>query len=98
MPKTEKGGLSPHYRVFETKQFLVDLSHLGPVAQKRLEGKLRNFVYPILRHNPHFGPNIRRLKNWEPPAWRYRVGNWRFCYEIEEKQAVVSVIAADHRK
>lgn len=98
MRESEKGGSSRRYRVFETRQFLADLSRLGPLAQKRMQAKLQNFAYPILYINPHFGPNIKRLKNWEPPAWRYRIGDWRFFYEIDEKEGIVFMIAADHRK
>ena len=95
MHASDAGG---SYRIFETRQFLRDLERLGPAAQKRLEAKLRQHVYPILRDNPHLGPNIKRLKNWEPPTWRYRVGGWRFFYEIEERDRVVSLTAADHRR
>jgi len=86
------------YKIFETRQFLRDLEGLGPVARERIEAKLRKHVYPILRENPHFGPNIRRLKNWEPPTWRYRVGGWRFFYEIDEADRVVFMTVADHRR
>ena len=92
------GGAGALYRVFETRQFLRDLSRLGPTVEKRLAAKLREHVYPALRENPHFGPNIKRLRNWEPPAWRYRVGDWRFYYEINERDKVVSLTAADHRR
>ena len=91
-------GASSAYKIFETRQFLRDLGRLGPAAGKRLEAKLRQHVYPVLRDNPHFGPNIKRLKNWEPPTWRYRVGDWRFFYEIDEQDGVVSMTAADHRR
>jgi mRNA-degrading endonuclease RelE of RelBE toxin-antitoxin system len=47
---------------------------------------------------PQSGSNIKRLKNWDPPAWRYRAGDWRFFCEIDEKQRIVFVTAADHRK
>lgn len=53
--------------------------------QKRIEGKLREHVYPILRKNPYFGPNINRLKNWDPSTWRNRVGEWRFFYEVDDR-------------
>ena len=86
------------YRIFETRQFLKDLSRLGPAAEHRLAAKLRDHVYPVLRGNPHFGPNIKRLKSFEPPTWRYRVGDWRFFYEIDETDRVVSMTAADHRR
>ena len=91
-------GDSSRYRIFETRQFLRDLGRLGPAAQKRLEAKLRQHVYPVLCDNPNFGPNIKRLKNWEPPTWRYRVGDWRFFYEIDEQSRVVAMTAADHRR
>jgi mRNA interferase RelE/StbE len=95
MHASDAGG---SYRIFETRQFLRDLSRLGPAAQKRLEAKLRQHVYPVLRENPHFGPNIKRLKSWGPPTWRYRVGGWRFFYEIDEQNGVVSMTIADHRR
>ena len=98
MPKGEKAGSFQPFSVFETRRFLADLAGLGSVAQKRLESKLRDYVYPILRQNPHSGSNIKRLKNWDPPTWRYRVGNWRFFYEIDERQRIVFMTAADHRQ
>ena len=98
MPKGEEAGSFRPYRVFETRRFLTDLAGLGAVSQGRLEAKLRDYVYPILRFTPHSGSNIKRLKNWDPPAWRYRVGDWRFFYEIDEKQRIVFMITADHRK
>jgi mRNA interferase RelE/StbE len=59
--------------------------------------KLKTVVYPQLSRYPHFGPNIRKLKNYEPETWRYRIGAWRFFYEIDEKERVVFMIAASHR-
>jgi len=97
MHASDAGDSSP-YRIFETRQFPRDLARLGPAAQKRLEAKLREHVSPTLRDNPCFGPNIKRLKHWEPPTWRYRVGDWRFFYEIDEQDQVVSMTAADHRR
>jgi len=63
-----------------------------------METKLRNFVYPLLRENPYFGPNIKRLRNWEPATWRYRIGDWRFFYEIDEGRRIIYMTAADHRR
>jgi mRNA interferase RelE/StbE len=98
MPKGEEAGSFQPFRVFETRSFLADLAGLGIVAQKRLEAKLRDYIYPILRQTPHSGSNIKRLKNWDPPTWRYRVGDWRFFCEIDERLHIVFVTAADHRK
>jgi mRNA interferase RelE/StbE len=98
MPGSAKGGSLPPYRIFETRHFLRDLARLGAVAARRLEAKLREHVYPILRENPHFGPNVKRLKSWRPPTWRYRIGDWRLFYEIDEQQRIVFMTVADHRK
>ncbi len=98
MPGSAKVGSSPPNRIFETRQFLRDISKLGPAADRRVAEKLREHVYPILTDNPRFGPNIKRLKNWEPPTWRYRVGDWRFFYEIDEGRRIVFMTVADHRK
>jgi mRNA interferase RelE/StbE len=98
MPKSAEAGSFQPFRIFETRSFLADLAGLGIVSQRRLEAKLRDYVYPILRSTPHSGANIKRLKNWDPSTWRYRVGDWRFFYEIDEKQRIVFMTAADHRK
>ena len=59
--------------------------------------KLRTVVYPQLRKHPHFGTQIRKLKTYTPDTWRYRIGAWRFFYEIDEDERTVFLIAAAHR-
>ncbi len=98
MPGSAKAGSSAPYKIFETRQFLRDLAKLGPAAERRLEAKLREHVYPVLFEEPCSGPNIKRLKNWEPPTWRYRVREWRFFYEIDEARRIVYMIVADQCK
>ncbi len=98
MRANARGGSSQPSRIFETRRFLGDLASLGTVADKRIAVKLRGFVYPILRENPYSGANIKRLKNWDPPTWRTRVGDWRFFYEVDEKERTIFMTAADHRK
>ncbi len=93
-----RGGSSPPYRIFETRRFLRDLSALGEAAEARIRAKLREYVYPVLRENPRFGSNIKRLKNWEPPTWRYRIGDWRFFYDIDDERGIVFMTVADHRR
>jgi mRNA interferase RelE/StbE len=85
------------YRIFETETFQQDLAHISRSGLGRLKDKLQEHVYPQLRHEPHHGPNIKRLKEWTPPTWRYRIGSWRFFYEIDEKGKIVHMIASDHR-
>ncbi len=84
-------------RLFETEQFATDLRRLARGGHRRLVDKLRRTVYPQLARHPHFGPNIKKLKGYEPETWRYRIGAWRFFYEIDEEERVVLLIAAAHR-
>jgi len=73
------------YRIFETTGFREDLAQLTGSGLSRL------------REEPHSGPNIKRLKNWDAPTWRYRIGAWRFFYEIDEEHSLVLLTAAHHR-
>ena len=59
--------------------------------------KLNNFVYPQLRQHPHFGPNIKKLKDYTPDTCRYRIGAWHFFYEIDEEEKIIFMLAASHR-
>jgi len=86
-----------NYRIFETEQFQKDLKHIALSGQRKLTQKLHEFVYPQLGEHPHFGPNIKKLKGFDPETWRYRIGAWRFFYEIDEKEKIVFMLAASHR-
>jgi len=85
------------YRIFETESFQKDLKHIAMSGQSKLAQKLQEFVYPQLRSHPQFGPNIKKLKGFKPATWRYRIGAWRFFYEISEQEQIVFMLAALHR-
>ena len=67
----------------------VSIPHRPPAA--------RSMVHSELRKRPHFGPNIKKLRGWQPETWRYRIGSWRFFYEIDEAEHIIFMIAASHR-
>ena len=90
--------MSPKYRIFETERFINDLKLLARGGRGLLEEKLEEYVYPQLRIEPHYGQNIRKLRNWAPDTWRYRIGDWRFFYIINEEIHIVYMIAVSHRK
>lgn len=85
------------YRIFETEPFRKDIASLARAGEARIVAKLRTIVYPRLRQHPHFGPNVRKLRDWKPPAWRYRIGAWRFFFEIDDQDHIVYMTAASHR-
>lgn len=87
------------YRLFETSSFRKDLEkYLPPEKQKTLLKKLGQLVYSQLREQPHFGSHIKKLKNYEPESWRYRVGDLRLFYSIDETNKVVILTALRWRK
>ena len=85
------------YRIFETAQFDKDLRSIARAGHPDVVDKLRATVYPQLRRHPHFGPHVRKLKGISPDTWRYRIGAWRFFYEIDDRERVVFMTAAAHR-
>ena len=105
LPKDEASSWRSHtsraavavYELFATRQFSKDLERLSRAGEPGVRAKLERIVYPELRHHPHFGPHIRKLRDWDPPTWRYRIGAWRFFYEIDEAEQVVLLVAAQHR-
>jgi mRNA interferase RelE/StbE len=85
------------YRIFETEQFQEDLRQLARAGRADIVRKLRDVVYPQLARHPHYGPQVRKLKGYTPDTWRYRIGAWRFFYEIDDDEKVVFLTAAAHR-
>lgn len=86
------------YRIFETEGFLDDLEQDFKGRKGKIHKKLREYVYPQLKIMPWFGSQIRKLKDYTPETWRYRIGDYRFFYQIDEKNKIVYMIAAEHRK
>jgi mRNA interferase RelE/StbE len=87
-----------NFKIFETKQFIKDLEQDFKGQKIRIKAKLKTYVYPQLMQNPYFGKNIKKLKNYKPDTWRYRIGMYRFFYEIDDKRKIVFMIAADNRQ
>ena len=85
------------YRIFETEQFQKDLHKIARSGQSKITDKLREYVYPQLCQHPHYGANIKKLKDFSPETWRYRIGAWRFFYEIDEEENITFMVAASHR-
>lgn len=85
------------FKEIETDGFQEDLNRDFSGQQERIFKKLQEYVYPQLRSQPYYGPNIKKLKNYKPDTWRYRIGDYRFFYEIDDKNHLVIMITAEHR-
>lgn len=51
-----------------------------------------------LQHNPLSGPKIKRLKGRLHEYYRYRVGDYRIVYVVDQRARVVHVDYIQHRK
>jgi len=65
---------------------------------RALYKKITDYIYPILRDNPFFGPNIKKLKGNYKDIYRYRIGNYRLFYKISEDTVIVFIIDIEDRK
>ena len=78
------------YRILTTRRFLRHL--------KRLEGEVRERVLDAVREvseRPYLGSTLmfdeRRL-------YKFRVGDYRLVYEVDEEKKAVLFLIVDHRR
>lgn len=65
---------------------------------RSLHSKIVDYIYPQLRQNPFFGPNIKKLKGDLSHFYRYRIGSYRFFYTIDTNKFMVFIITIKDRK
>jgi mRNA interferase RelE/StbE len=83
-----------NFKIAETNTFAKTKKKINP----KLYQKITDVVYPQLRSNPYFGTNIKKLKGEFEGIYRYRIGNYRLFYLIDEQQVIVFVVDFKHRK
>jgi mRNA interferase RelE/StbE len=71
---------------------------VGSKTFMRFSGRIRDNIYPRLRANPHFGPNIKRLKGELSSIYRYRMGDYRLFYTIDASKKLVFILDIANRK
>lgn len=87
--------MSDKYVIAETDTFVKKIS---TNKYKKFYKKITEYVYPLLRKNPYFGPNIKRLKGSLSGYLRYRIGNFRIIYEIDDEKVIVFMLDIADRK
>jgi len=83
------------YRIAETDTFVKKIRTRKFNA---LYQKITDYVYPVLRKNPYFGPNIKKLKGEYKEVYRYRIGDYRLFYTISDETILVFIIDIEARK
>ena len=97
MPKPERVSLS-EFRIFQTDEYLKKMSKLPTNEADFLEKKLKEYVFPQLRIEPFYGKNIKKLRNYTPETWRYRIGKFRLFYIVDPKERIIYLLTIDLRK
>jgi len=89
--------LSPEYSIAETENFQKKILKN---EFKNLYFKIENYVYPQLKKNPFYGPNIKKLKGEFEGIYRYRIGSFRLFYIIDNNKIIIFIfiIDIDNRK
>ena len=83
------------YKIAETDTFQKKIK---TQKYKSLYKKIYEYVYPVLRANPFFGPNIKKLKGKYKDLYRYRIGDYRLFYKISEETVIIFIIDIEPRK
>lgn len=82
------------FQIAETRTF----KKLKNKINSKLYLKIKNIVYPQLRSNPFYGNNIKKLKGEFEVYYRYRIGNYRLFYLIDNEQILIVIVALKHRQ
>ena len=82
------------FQVAETRTF----EKLKNKMDSKLYIKIRDIVYPQLKSNPFYGSNIKKLKGEFEGYYRYRIGNYRLFYLIDNEQVLVVIVDLKHRQ
>lgn len=86
------------YELFETNEFQKSIDKLQKKEASFIRKKLESFVYPQLKGEPHYGANIKKLRGYSPETWRYRIGNYRVFYTLDEDDNLVLLLVVESRK
>ena len=83
------------YKLGFPETFLTELTR----APKHVVNSWSKTVGPRLRSDPNTQdpPAIKKLKGWKD-QWRYRVGDWRLIYKVDESRKEVTLRMLGHRK
>ena len=84
-----------NYRIAETETFS---KKINSKKFTHLYNKILNDVYPILRNNPFFGINIKKLKGKYKEIYRFRIGDYRVFFKIDEQEKIIFIINIENRQ
>ena len=87
--------MSDEFQIAETTTFRKGLEAKG---HQEYYKRLTENIYPRLKTNPYYGPNIKRLKGDLKSIFRYRIGDYRLFYTVDPQKKHVYILALENRK
>jgi len=82
------------FQIAQTKEFEKRIKKLDP----KIYIKIKNIVYPQLKKNPFYGANIKKLKGELEGVYRYRLGNYRLFYIVDNEKVILIITTISHRQ
>jgi mRNA interferase RelE/StbE len=83
------------FKLAETETFSKKISSK---KYNHLYHKIYNDIYPILKANPYFGSNIKKLKGNYKELYRFRIGDYRLFYKIDEQESIIFILNIENRQ
>jgi mRNA interferase RelE/StbE len=83
------------YKLAETETFSKKICSK---KYSHLYNKIYNDIYPILKANPFFGSNIKKLKGEYRELYRLRIGDYRLFYKIDEQESIIFILNIENRQ
>jgi mRNA interferase RelE/StbE len=80
------------YEIVLTRDARTAYERADVVLVRKLDRCFEN-----LSGSPYSHPNIKRLTGALQGHWRYRVGDWRVVYRLDEDRKYVLVVLIAHR-
>jgi len=87
--------LSAKFRLAETKTYLKALEKLKIPG---LAERIHEVVYPEIATSPLGGANIKKLKGAYHAVYRFRIGDYRIFYVVDESERIVFLTDIQNRK
>lgn len=85
------------FRIIEKDFFIEQVNNKK--FDKKIYKKITDFVYPILREKPTvMTKNLKALTRNLEGRYRYRIGNYRLLYRVDENDLTVAILSIQHRK
>jgi len=83
------------FKIAETETFS---KKLNSKKFNHLQEKIIDDVYPMLKNNPFFGTNIKKLKGEFKDVYRFRIGDYRLFYKLNEKESIIFILNIENRQ